>query len=254
MTECRKDGIPMKKNVLIVEDNEAALVRLKQIIKEIDRKTQIHVVSSEAKAYQIALQYTIDVFLLDIILDVKAKGDVSGIEFAEKIRNIEKYTFTPIIFTTSLADPKLYAFTNIRSFAYLEKPYSEDEAKKVLTKALEYTTQRQKDKNLFFRKEGLLFSVNITEIVYIENYFHRLKIQTVDELLEMPYRSTKKIIEEIDSRDFVQCNRNILVNTKFISSVDLVNRYIVLKRGFGQMEIGKIYLKDVKEYLDLKEL
>lgn len=243
----------MKKNVLIVEDNKAALERMQKIIGELDQETNVRVASNILEAYNIAIQYTIDVFLVDIILDVRANADVSGIEFAEKIRNIEKYTFTPIIFTTSLEDPKLYAFTNIHSFAYLEKPYSSEEAKRVLSTALEYTTQREDDKNLFFRKEGLLFSVKIMETVYIENYFHRLKIQTIEEMMEMPYRSTKKLIEEIDSRDFLQCNRNTLVNTKFISSIDLVNRYIVLKKDYGQLEIGKIYIKDVKEYLQLEE-
>ena len=46
------------------------------------------------------------------IILMDGDADVSGIEFAQKIRTIEKYAFTPIIFTTSLEDPKLYAFTN----------------------------------------------------------------------------------------------------------------------------------------------
>lgn len=243
----------MKKNVLIVEDNKAALTRLQQIIGEIDREVEVRVASNSKEAYQIAIQHTIDVFLVDIILDVRAKSDVSGIEFADKIRSIDKYAFTPIIFTTSLEDPKLYAFTNIHSFAYLEKPYSSEEAKKVLTKALEYTTQRETDRNLFFRKDGLLFSVKIMDIVYIENYFHNLKIQTIDEVMEMPYRSIKKLVEEIDSKDFLQCSRNTLVNTKFINSFDVVNRYLILKKDFGQLQIGQKYLKNVREYLQLKE-
>lgn len=244
----------MKKNILIVEDSKAALTRLQQIIEEIDREVEIRVASNSREAYQIAIQYTIDVFLVDIILDVRAKADVSGIEFADKIRSIDKYAFTPIIFTTSLEDPKLYAFTNVHSFAYLEKPYSTQEAKRVLTKALEYTTQRETDRNLFFRKEGLLFSVQIMDIVYIETYFHNLKIQTMDEVMEMPYRSIKKLVEEIESKDFLRCSRNTLVNAKFISYFDIANRYLILKQDFGQLQIGQKYMKNVREYLKLKEL
>ncbi len=243
----------MKKNILIVEDSTAALARLQQIIGEIDKETQVQVAYNSSEAYQMALQYTIDVFLVDIVLDVKANSDVSGIEFAQRIRNLDKYAFTPIIFTTSLADPKLYAFTNIHSFAYLEKPFSAEEVKSVLVKALGYTTQREKDKKLYFRKEGLLFAVNIIDIVYIENYFRRLKIRTEDEIMEMPYKSCKKLMEEIDAVDFVQCSRNTIVNTKFIAAVDLANRYLILKEDYGRLEIGKAYLKSVKEHLQLED-
>lgn len=244
----------MKKNILIVEDSTAALARLKQIIGEIDKETQIQVAYNSSEAYQLALQYTIDVFLVDIVLDIKANADVSGIEFAQRIRNLDKYAFTPMIFTTSLADPKLYAFTNLHSFAYLEKPFSTKEVKNVLIKALEYTTQRESDKKLYFRKEGLLFAVNIVDVVYIENYFRRLRIRTEDEIMEMPYRSCKKLMEEIDAKDFLQCSRNIIVNTKFIAAVDLANRYLILKEDYGRLEIGKAFLKSVKEHLRLEDM
>ncbi len=243
----------MRKNILIVEDSTAALARLKQIIGEIDKETQIQVAYNSSEAYQLALQYTIDVFLVDIVLDVKANADVSGIEFAQRIRNLDKYAFTPMIFTTSLADPKLYAFTNLHSFAYLEKPFSTEEVKSVLIKALEYTTQRENDKKLYFRKEGLLFAVDIVDIVYIENYFRKLKIRTEDETMEMPYRSCKKLMEEIDAKDFLQCSRNTIVNTKFIAAVDLANRYLILKEEYGRLEIGKAFIKSVKEHLQLED-
>lgn len=244
----------MRKNILIVEDSTAALARLKQIIGEIDKETQIHVAYNSSEAYQLALQYTIDVFLVDIVLDVKANADVSGIEFAQRIRNLDKYAFTPMIFTTSLADPKLYAFTNLHSFAYLEKPFSTEEVKSILIKALGYTTQRENDKKLYFRKEGLLFAVDILDIVYIENYFRKLNIRTEDEIMEMPYKSCKKLMEEIDAKDFLQCSRNTIINTKFIAAVDLANRYLILKEDYGRLEIGKAFIKSVKEHLQLEDI
>lgn len=244
----------MRKNVLIVEDNKAAKERLQQIIGEIDKDTNVWTASGSLEGFQLAMQYTMDVFLVDIVLDIRGNADVSGIEFAQKIRTIEKYAFTPIIFTTSLEDPKLYAFTNIHSFAYLEKPYSSQEVKKTLIQALEYTTQREEDKNLFFRRDGLLFSVNLKDVVYIENYFHKLKIQTIDEILEMPYRSCKKLMEEIESKEFMQCSRNAIVNTRFIDVMDFSNRYLILKADYGQLEIGKAFVKSVKKHLGVEDI
>lgn len=243
----------MIKNVLIVEDNTAALEMLQRIVEEIGTEITIYTASNSLEAYQKAIQYTIDVFLIDIVLDTKQNADVSGIEFAQKVRNIEKYSFTPMIFTTALMDPKLYAFTNIHSYAYLEKPYDPKEVKKIMEKALEYTTKREVEKNLFFRKEGLLFSVNIADIVYIENNAHRLTIQTVDEVMKMPYKSCKKLLEEIESNDFIQCSRSTIVNMAYVTALDAVNRYLIIKDDFGEVEIGTAYIKKVKEYFQMKD-
>lgn len=243
----------MLKNVLIVEDNKAALEMLQKIIEETEKEISVYTARNSMEAYQKALQYTIDVFLIDIILDSKQSGDVSGIEFAQKVRNIEKYMFTPIIFTTSLVDPKLYAFTNIHSYAYLEKPYDPNEVKWIIENALEYTTERETDKNLFFRRDGLLFSVNISEIIYIENSAHNLTIQTKVERMKMPYKSCKKLMGEIDCKDFIQCSRSNIVNMKYVLALDSVNRYLILKDGLGNLEIGTAYIKKVKEYFQMKE-
>lgn len=243
----------MIKNVLIIEDNKPALEMLQQIVEEIGTEVKVYKASNSLEAYQKAVQYTIDVFLIDIILDTTKNADVSGMEFAQKIRNMEKYRFTPMIFTTALMDPKLYAFTNLHSYAYLEKPYNPQEVKKIVKTALEYTTKREEDKNLFFRKDGLLFAVNVAEIVYIENSAHRLVIQTIDEKMKMPYKSCKNLMEEIDSRDFLQCSRSTIVNTKYVTALDSVNRYLILKENFGNLDIGIAYLKKVKEYFQMKE-
>ncbi|MDE6312604.1 MAG: LytTR family DNA-binding domain-containing protein [Lachnospiraceae bacterium] len=243
----------MKKNVLILEDNEYARSRLLQILEKIDSELEVFCIDNVSDAYQLAVQYTIDVFLLDIVLDNFTVGDASGIIFAQKIRALDKYSFSPIIFTTTLEDPKLYAFTDIHSFAYLEKPYEEEEATRILEKALDYTTARMEDKSLFFRKEGLLFSIKSSEIVYIENYCHALRIQTVDELLEMPYRSCKKLIEELDSNNFLQCSRATIVNKNYVLAVDCTNHYLILKRNLGQLIVGRTFLKSVKDAMDFKE-
>lgn len=244
----------MRKNVLILEDNKTAIERLQKIIGEIDKETRVWSATDSLEGYQLAMQYTMDVFMVDIVLDSRENGDVSGIEFAQKIRSIQKYAFTPIIFTTSLVDPKMYAFTDLHSFAYLEKPYSSQEVKKALLQALQYTTQREENKKLFFRRDGLLFAVNLAEVVYIENYFHKLKIQTVNEVLEMPYRSCKKLMEDIESEEFLQCNRNSIVNTRFIEAVDFSNRRIIMKSDYGRIEIGKVYVKDAKKQLGVDEI
>lgn len=120
-----------------------------------------------------------------------------------------------------------------------------------MLQALEYTTQREQAKNLFFRKDGLLFSIDTSDIVYIENSYHRLRIQTIEELLEMPYRSYKKLMQELEGNHFLQCSRNVIVNTRFVLAKDSMGQFLVLKNNFGRLEIGRGYKKIVKDKLQL---
>lgn len=239
----------MIKNVLIVEDNKAALTTLYKTVEELDIETKIFTASDSKEAYQKAIQYTIDVFIVDIILDTTINADVSGIEFAERIRRIEKYAFTPIIFMGALTDQRYYTFTSVHGYAYFEKPYEKNEIRRMIKDALQFTTKREEERNLFFRKDGLLFAVNTKDIVYIENSFHKLNIQTVDEIMKMPYKSCQKLLEEIESSNFIQCSRSTIVNMKYVKALDPVNRYLMLKGDYGRLEVGNVYIKKVKENL-----
>ena len=71
--------------------------------------------------------------------------------------------------------------------------------------------------------------------------------------MKMPYRSCKKLLEEIDNKDFIQCSRFNIVNVKYVLALDSVNRYLILKDGLGNLEIGTAYIKKVKEYFRIKD-
>lgn len=241
----------MRKNVLILEDNKYSMEKLLKILDGIKCDMKILKAKNESDAYRAAMKYTIDVFILDIVLDNSTLGDASGINFAQKIRTVDKYSFTPIIFTTTLEDPKLYAFTDIHSFAYLEKPYEEEEAARILTNALEFTTTRDEEQRVFFRKEGLLYAMRTSDIVYIENYSHILRVQTTDEMYEMPYRSCKRMIGELDNNIFFQCSRTTIVNKNHVLALDGPKRILVMKKNKGQLTVGRSFLKDVKKILQI---
>lgn len=69
-------------------------------------------------------------------------------------------------------------------------------------------------------------------------------IKTTKDELEISYKSNSQVIKELDSEDFIKCNRSVLVNKAFIASIDSTNRYIQLKDGYGTLEIGTIMKKD----------
>ncbi|CCZ34019.1 putative uncharacterized protein [Firmicutes bacterium CAG:646] len=96
----------MIKNVLILEDNIKTLQALQKAIEEqYGSLVKVYAVSTYREACLQAIQSSIDVFVLDIILKPKENGDTSGLRFAQELRNNMGYVLTPIIFLTTLSDP-----------------------------------------------------------------------------------------------------------------------------------------------------
>lgn len=228
------------RTVLIIEDNEKSMEMLVKIVRNVDDSLLVKCAKDVDGAYAAAMEYDIDLFLVDIILNPKDSGDVSGIKFADNIRKIKKYQYTPIVIITSLEDPKLYAYSDIHCYSYVEKPYDADRVSRIIREALNSPKRKVVNNNIFFRKEGILYKKRISEIVYIENSRNKRIIHSVNDDLELPYKPCKAILEELNSNKFVQCSRYAIVNKDYIESIDTVNRFVKLKGRKEQVEIGVI--------------
>ena len=237
------------KAVLIIEDNAASMEMLAKITNEVDPEIVVHRAVNQNEAYACAMRISIDLFLIDIMLDPKNPGDVSGMRFANRIRMVERYKYVPMIFITALEDARLYAYSDLHCYYYLEKPYDAKKAWEVITEALEVPQKKNLPHDVFFRKDGILFKKNITEVVYIENVRSGQTVCFTDGKLTLQYKPTKVILEELDSERFVQCSRYAIVNSDFIDAIDMVNRYILLKGNFGRIEIGITFKKKFLEAL-----
>lgn len=237
-------------SVLILEDNHETLKILERIVLSVNPKEKVFLADNTADAYKITMENSIDVFLVDIILDRNRKGDTSGIKFAEKIRSIERYLFTPLIFITSLEDPELYAYRNLHSFGYIEKPFDYKMVQQLVGQALLYRTKKEEDTTLFFRKDGILYPVKCREVRYMEliNRVICINMATGDEL-KLPYRSFRDILAEANYAKFIQCSRNCVVNSDYIANIDKTNKLIAIKNSKKRIEIGLTFTKRV-----LKEL
>ena len=156
----------MRKSVLIIEDNLEQLEMLKKLVLEVEPETVVYTASALGPAYEILMERTIDVFLVDIILDTNKPGDASGMRLVERIRTIEKYMFTPVLFVTSLEDSTKYAYTDLKCYEYIEKPFDPERVKQYIKKALNYSTMREKEATLFFRKDGIIYPIKVKEILY----------------------------------------------------------------------------------------
>lgn len=226
------------KKILIIEDELENALLIKKVVEEISDNLSISIADNVDRAYSTAIQNSVDVFVVDIVLDVSTPGDASGIKFARDMRKLQQYKFTPIIFLTSLHDPEIYAYRELHCYGYVEKPFDPEEVKKLVTDALEYEAPIQEEKVIFFKKEGVFYPIKPSMIVYLQSTKHKLFIHLSDEtMLTVNYFSCRQIIDEAQSKELLQCSRSTIVNRNFVRSIDYANDVIVMK-GNERIEIG----------------
>lgn len=226
------------KNVLILEDQEIIADRLRKIIQQIDDSIKIYSVDNIRDAFAHSMEGDIDLFLIDIVLNPKNPADISGLTFAEDIRSIEKYKFSPIIVISSLEDPRLYAYSQIHCYRYIEKPFDSADTKKTIKEALQYKKHTPNKEKYIYRKGGILYSVNLEDVIYIKTQKKTVTMHTEKENIIIPYIPVAKLINELNHKNFIQCNRACIVNKKYVESIDIVNRYIKIKKEIEYIEIG----------------
>lgn len=240
----------MSRKVLIVEDNKVHIDALQKILTDLNRDLLIYCASDIQSALQIALEQHIHLFLVDIVLDAQKPGDVSGLNLVREIRGITKYKFTPLIFLTSLEDPKLYAYSQLHCFGYIEKPFGCEQVRETVLAALEFPVKEEDDRCVYFRKDGIVYSVYVKDIIYIESSKRKLKIYCVNDELEIPYRTCEEILKDMDSASFIQCSRYCIINKNYIEQIDYTNRFVKLKNIEKPIEIGAIMKKAFKRRLE----
>lgn len=233
--------------VLILEDKWQSREVLARMVEEIDAGAAVFAVADEDEAYAIAMKRSIDVFLVDIILHPEKPGDQSGAVFASNIRSIERYLFTPVIFITTLYDTKMSMFSTVQCYGFIEKPFDLEKTKKMIATAMHYHTTERREKTFIFHTEGLVGAVPVDDIIYIESRGHKLYIHTTKDNIVLPYRSCKRIMEEIDSENFEMCNRGTVVNMAFIKRIDSPGRYLYLRGIENAIEIGPVLKKKFME-------
>lgn len=237
------------KQILVVEDNKYSMNRICSILKEIEGITVIKAENS-GEAYKYAVEYAIDLFIIDIILDSTKEADISGMAFAESVRNMGKYKMTPIIFTTCLEDPKLHAYAHLHCYEYFKKPYDVEKLKEAIVTTLQMNMPKCEKEYVCFKVNGIVFPVKIKDIVMISNKTTSTCIQCANGgSIDAPYKSSRQLLLELNSNKFLKCNKSIIVNIDFIESIDYKINQVKLKKGFGEVKIGRRILKGFKEGL-----
>ena len=239
----------MEKKVLILEDNSKSAALIKQLIHECDKNAKVYIEKDLDRAYALVMQNTIQLFIIDVILDTARPGDASGIRFVKSVRDVSRYKHTPVIFTTALQDPEIYAYRELHCYGYIEKPFAVDQVRKLLKDALDYNAVEQRDYTLHFRKDGVIYPISCCDIVYAQSTNHQICFYLANGTeFTVHYKTCRQILEEAEYDEFIQCNRGTIVNRKYIKNIDVTNGLITLEKDI-RIDIGIRYKKKFIEAL-----
>lgn len=239
----------MEKKILILEDNSKSAALVEQLIQECDNSAKVYIEKDLDRAYALVMQNTIQLFIIDVILDTARPGDASGIRFVKSVRDISRYKHTPVIFITALQDPEIYAYRELHCYGYIEKPFAVDQVKKLIKDALDYHAADQKDYTLHFRKDGVIYPISCCDVVYAQSTNHQICFYLANGTeFTVNYKTCKQVLEEAEYDEFLQCNRGTIVNRKFIKNIDVANGLITLENDV-QIDIGIRYKKKFIEAL-----
>lgn len=243
-----------KRNVLIIDGDKEKVDMLITLLHKKSDDLEVFVVDNGSDAFDRLLKTTMDMFILDVIVSPDKNGDSSGFKIVEHIREVERYLFTPVVFVTAIRNSELYAYSQFHCLGYVKKPYPAEEIEKIFEHALKFRTKRREDRTIVFRNRSLFYPIVIKEIVCVEWFGHQLYIQLRDgSVVQVPYRTCKEMLDEMDVDYLIQCSRNTLINKKFVLGVDVARRTIILKNNLGTKQIGTTYKDIVLKRLGLRK-
>lgn len=179
----------MKTPVLIVEDESIVSMEIESYLESINFKV-VGIASNFKDAYNLALEYKPHI----ILMDIKIKGDIDGIDTAGKILN---EIDTTIIYLTAYCDEEtVQRAVKTNPSAYLTKPFN----KKELFASLKIASFTYTKKNLkcnikrgdIILDDEFSFDTKNQQLIHCNEYLHLTKRE--QELLNFLLKSKNSIV------------------------------------------------------------
>ncbi|SDI52077.1 DNA-binding response regulator, LytR/AlgR family [Pseudobutyrivibrio sp. 49] len=221
--------------LVIVEDNEAACVRLKNIIYSWATTNNIECelrMFNSGEGFFAAKIKTDDIcaFFLDIEL-----GEMSGVDVAHRLRN-NNYN-GDIIFLTAFQEYVFQGY-NVRAMNYILKPAEPTNVKKCLDEI--YAKNIKEFYTYHYRSE--VISIPYKDIICFISNLHNVETVTLSKTY-IEHLTFNEIIDCIPGT-FIQIHRSYIVN---LSHVYRMTRNSVVLSNNMELSIGRSFAKSVSE-------
>ena len=196
---------------IIVEDNEIAVILLKEYIAQHGNLNLKEVFDTGEKALKYLENNPCDLLFLDI--ELKAKG-INGIDLIKRLTN------TPnIIITTSKTNYAAEAF-DFDVADYLVKPFTYQRFNKAIAKVNKIRESLQTANNDFFyiKHNGKMLQVSFKDVVYIEAMSDYVDIHTATERFVI-YSTMKAMESQFPQNHFIRVHRSYIVRIDQIKEI-----------------------------------
>ena len=248
-----------KINVLVIEDESIVSKDLQHSLTKLGYNV-VGAASNGEKAIELAGLKNPNIILMDIML----KGDMNGIEAAEKIK--ELYS-VPIVFLTAYSDESTLSKAKITEpYGYILKPFKEIDLHTTIEMAVYKHGKEQeivKERNLlyslvenkeasggyiFVKANSKLIKLNSSDIFFIEALKDYVVIHT--ENVRYTIHSTMKDIDKKLTKDeFLRVHRSYIVRLDKIATIEYPN--LTLEKVDKIIPIGGSYRDNLNDKINL---
>lgn len=234
--------------VLVLEDNRESRRALGELLHKISDEIVVELTATKEEALEVLDRCDdIDLFLLDINLNIRDDNNTAGLEFAKEIRERQNHAFTPVVFITSYTDFEMASYREAQCYSYLTKPFSKSEVEKIVRKVMNNQEEKE-ERYMTVKKDGVNFRIKVSDIVAVQAIVRGVNIVLRKECMNVKYLTIRQVLEELaGAPEFIQCHRNAIINLNYVENVDFVNRMIQMKNMDDIVEIGVTYKAELKE-------
>ena len=224
-----------KTSILVVEDESIVAKDIQQSLKKLGYSVP-SVENSGEDAIDAAGQHKPDLILMDIML----KGEISGIEAAQQIKN--RYQI-PVIFLTAYADESTLSKAKVTEpYGYIIKPFKEIDLHTSIEMALykhgkEQEVRKERDLYssivldksaddcIFVKSNSRLVKVKTNEMYYVEALKDYVIIHTKDAKYTV-HSTMKDMLSKLPSSEFLRVHRSYIVRVDKIIAIEQNNLVI----------------------------
>lgn len=232
--------------ILVVEDDILQLNGLTSVLNEVYDDIDCFTATDYPSAVEIIDNHSIQLFLLDIQLNV-CSSEKNGIDIGKYIRSIPEYATTPILYLTALQGEAIKALHETNCFDYIVKPYAMSD----LISSIDKLIKRRYIKHtpLEFRdNSGIYARVAPEDIIYIESHRYGMIIHIENRTYTTKFYTMNEILTKLPA-NFTQCQKSYIVNTSMVESYDKTNLSIKIKGNNSLIPLGRKYKDEFEKIM-----
>lgn len=249
-----------KLNIFIVEDESIVAKDIQNSLAKLGYNV-VGIANNGNDAIEKIIDTAPDLMLMDIMI----KGDLTGIDVSEKIK--EKIN-VPVIFLTAYADEGTLSKAKITEpYGYILKPFKEIDLHSTIEMAVYkhqkdtallkerdflYSLVENKDDNskdiLFVKANSRLVKVLLKDIYFVEALKDYVIINTQNARYTV-HSTMKDIDRKLGNVDFARIHRSFIARLDKIQSIDSQN--VILENDKKVIPVGGSYREELMQKLNM---